>query len=69
MAKTDCVHSYLIGLPDGRYSVGVCEKCGDEREMINVLPMDLDNAGWKETKEYLWLHNLGKDEKGYRRIN
>ena len=69
MAKTDCVHSYLIGLPDGRYSVGVCEKCGDEREMINVLPMDLDNAGWKETKEYLWLHSLGKDENGYRAIN
>ena len=69
MAKTDCVHSYLIGLPDGRYSGGVCEKCGDEWEMINVLPMDLENAGWKDTKEYLWLHSLGKDEKGYRTIN
>ena len=69
MERADCVHSYLIETPNGRYSVGVCEKCGDEREMINVLPLDLDNAGWKETKEYLWLSNLGRDEKGYRSIN
>jgi len=49
-------------MPNGRYSVGICEKCGDERVMINILPTDMDNAGWKETKEYLWLHRSDKDE-------
>ena len=62
MAKTDCVHSYLIESPNGTYSVGVCEKCGDERVMINVLPTNMDNAGWKETKQFLWLHRSGKGE-------
>ena len=69
MAKTECVHSYLIEMHDGRYSLGICEKCGHRKEMINVLPLDLDNAGWKETKEYLWLSNLGRDAKNYRSIN
>ena len=69
MSGIECVHSYLIETPNGRYSLGVCEKCGDEREMINVLPTDMDKAGWKETKQYLWLHRLGKDEYNYRQSN
>tara|TARA_R100000306_G_C4328412_1_gene118933 strand:- start:603 stop:770 length:168 start_codon:yes stop_codon:yes gene_type:complete len=52
----------LIETPNGRYSLGVCEKCGDERVMINILPTDMDKAGWKETKEYLWLHRIGEGE-------
>ena len=62
MSRIECVHSYLIETPNGRYSVGVCEKCGDEREMINVLPLDMDHLSWKETKEYLWLHRIGEGE-------
>ena len=30
---------------------------------------DIDCFKNKDTKEYLWLHSLGKDEKGYRTIN
>ena len=62
MSRIECVHSYLIETPNGRYSRGVCEKCGDEREMINVLPLDMDHLSWKETKEYLWLHRIGEGE-------
>ena len=62
MSGIDCVHSYLIEMPNGRYSLGICEKCGNERVMINVLPLDMDKAGWKETKEFLWLHRPDKDE-------
>ena len=62
MSRIECVHSYLIETPNGRYSVGVCEKCGNERVMINVLPLDMDHLSWKETKEYLWLHRSDKDE-------
>ena len=62
MSGIECVHSYLIETPNGRYSLGVCEKCGDEREMINVLPLDMDHLSWKETKEYLWLHRIGEGE-------
>ena len=62
MSGIECVHSYLIETPNGRYSVGICEKCGDERVMINVLPLDMDHLSWKETKEYLWLHRSDKDE-------
>ena len=62
MSRIECVHSYLIETPNGRYSVGVCEKCGNERVMINVLPLDMDHLSWKETKEFLWLHRSDKDE-------
>ena len=62
MSRIECVHSYLIETPNGRDSVGVCEKCGHSKEMINVLPLDMDHLSWKETKEYLWLHRSDKDE-------
>ena len=62
MSRIECVHSYLIETPNGRYSVGICEKCGNEREMINVLPLDMDHLSWKETREFLWLHRSDKDE-------
>ena len=62
MSGIECVHSYLIETPNGRDSLGICEKCGDEREMINVLPLDMDHLSWKETKEYLWLHRIGEGE-------
>ena len=62
MSGIECVHSYLIETPNGRYSLGICEKCSDERVMINVLPLDMDHLSWKETKEFLWLHRSDKDE-------
>ena len=69
MSGIECVHSYLIETPNGRYSLGICEKCGHSKEMINVLPLDMDRLSWKETKEFLWLHRLGEDEYNYREAN
>jgi hypothetical protein len=31
----DCVHYYILPLPDGRECLGVCRDCGDEKVHYN----------------------------------
>jgi len=40
--KTKCgeAHHWKIDPPNGRYSKGVCQKCGAEREFDNAPPVD-----------------------------
>jgi hypothetical protein len=37
----ECVHHFLIEAPEGRTSLGVCKKCGLEREHINSMEVKL----------------------------
>lgn len=32
---TECIHHWIIEMPDGPVSIGTCKKCGREREYEN----------------------------------
>ena len=40
-----CVHHWVIGIPQGPVSQGVCKKCGEEREFNNFVG---DPGQWRE---------------------
>ena len=40
-----CVHHWIIGLPDGPVSRGMCKKCGAEREFNNYVG---DPGQWRD---------------------
>lgn len=39
-----CIHHFLLESPDGPTSVGVCKRCGVQREFTNATPEDIDKV-------------------------
>ena len=37
-------HHWLLSPPDGPTGVGICRKCGEQREFTNATPDDIDRA-------------------------
>ena len=44
-----CVHYWIIDIPSGPVSNGVCRRCGETREFSNYVD---SYTGWDETRYY-----------------
>ena len=47
--KEKCIHHWVIETPDGRFSKGVCSKCGNNKLFDNVIEDNLASH-WKVGK-------------------
>jgi hypothetical protein len=53
MAEMRCVHHWEIEAPNGNYSNGTCQHCGETRQFTNYVYYDAETAAthFRETRD------------------